>query len=97
MDKPDYLKIGCEIKVRRIRAGMTQLELARYLDVSQTHLSNAEGGRVLLSLRLLLKVRDRFKCTLDEIVDPDGYKSLTINRSKKFKRIYFSDNRKGGQ
>ena len=75
-------KVGCEIKVRRIRNGITQTEFVEFLGVSQTYLSNVESGLVMLSLKLLLKIKRRFVCTLDEIVDPEGYKELLNNKNK---------------
>ena len=82
MEDLDYKKVGCEIKVRRISNGITQTEFAKFLGISQTHLSNVESGRVMLSLKLLLKIKQRFVCTLDEIVDPEGYKELLNNKNK---------------
>lgn len=86
MEDLDYKKVGCEIKVRRIRNGITQTEFAKFLGVSQTHLSNVESGRVMLSLKLLLKIKQRFVCTLDEIVDPEGYQEL-LNSKNKLRRF----------
>ena len=82
MEDLDYKKVGCEIKVRRIRNGITQTEFAKFLGISQTHLSNVESGRVMLSLKLLIKIKQRFVCTLDEIVDPEGYKELLNSKNK---------------
>lgn len=82
MEELDYKKIGSEIKIRRIRNGITQTEFAKFLGVSQTHLSNVESGRVMLSLKLLIKIKRHFACTLDEIVDPDGYKAILNSKNK---------------
>lgn len=89
MEDLDYKKVGCEIKVRRIRNGITQTKFAKFLGISQTHLSNVESGRVMLSLKLLLKIKQRFACTLDEIVEPDGYKEFlkSKNKLKRFKLV----------
>lgn len=89
MEDIDYKKVGCEIKIRRIRTGLSQTKFAEFLGISQTHLSNVESGRVMLSLKLLLKIKRRFMCTLDEIIDPDGYKELqeSKNKSRRFKLV----------
>ena len=50
---PDYKEIGKNIRLMRIRHGISQSELAQRLDVSQTHMSNLEHGRVSVSLRVL--------------------------------------------
>ncbi|CAK7045609.1 helix-turn-helix transcriptional regulator [Phascolarctobacterium sp.] len=83
MEDLDYKKVGCEIKVRRIRNGITQTEFAKFLGISQTHLSNVESGRVMLSLKRLLKIKRRFDCTLDELLDPEGYKEFLDKKSKR--------------
>lgn len=57
MEELDYKKVGCEIQVRRTRNGITQTEFAKFLGISQTHLSNVESGRVMLSLKMLLKIK----------------------------------------
>lgn len=73
MEELDSLKIGEVIKIKRIQKRISQTNLAKLLGVSQTHLSNAENGRVMLGLKALLKLKEIFVCTLDEIVDPAKY------------------------
>ena len=46
MQSIDLKKIGNEIKVRRVKQGIQQTALAEMLDITQTHLSNIENGRV---------------------------------------------------
>lgn len=83
MNGPDTLKIGCSIKLRRIQKGISQIKLAKQLGVSQTHLSNVENGRVMLSLKLLLKLKEYFNCSLDDLLDYEGFgnraKEATLN------------------
>lgn len=71
MIKLDYKRMGLEIKVHRIRKGITQRELADMLGISQAHLCNVENGRLSLSLKLLLTLRNIFECSLDELVVED--------------------------
>lgn len=85
MGRLDIKRMGLEIRLRRIQNGLTQTEFAAFLGVSQTHLSNAESGRVALSLKILIKIKNRFGCTLDEIVDPESYKKL-MNKQNGFKK-----------
>ena len=77
---PDYKEIGKNIRLMRIRHGISQSELAQRLDVSQTHMSNLEHGRVSVSLRVLLRLAHFFKCSVDTLlgsvvpeVNNDGY------------------------
>ena len=39
MEKIDYRKMGMEIKIRRLRADISQSKLAKQIGVSQSHLS----------------------------------------------------------
>lgn len=93
MERLDLKSMGLEIKIRRMQNGMKQTEFAAFLGVSQTHLSNAESGRVLISLKMLLKIKNCFGCTLDEIVDPDGYKKMMEKQNgfKKYKMVRCDD------
>ena len=65
----DVKNLGTEIKIRRIRKGIPQKELAQELGISQTHLSNVENGRTMLSIESLLKVKRCLECTLDDLLD----------------------------
>ena len=56
MEKIDYRKMGMEIKIRRLRADISQSDLAKQIGVSQSHLCNVENGRLSPSLRLLLSL-----------------------------------------
>lgn len=38
MEKIDYRKMGMEIKIRRLRADISQSDLAKQIGVSQSHL-----------------------------------------------------------
>ena len=57
MERIDYKKLGMEIKIRRLRADISQSDLAKQIGVSQSHLCNVENGRLSPSLRLLLSLR----------------------------------------
>lgn len=70
---PDYKEIGKNIRLMRIRHGISQSELAQRLDVSQTHMSNLEHGRVSVSLRVLLRLAHFFKCSVDTLLGSDDF------------------------
>lgn len=72
MDKIDYKKMGMEIKIYRLRAGISQSDLARLIGISQSHLCNVENGRLSPSLRLLLSLRKILGCSIDELVIEAG-------------------------
>lgn len=65
---PDYKEIGQNIRLMRIRSGISQSELAQRMEVSQTHMSNLEHGRVSVSLKVLLRLAQYFKCSVDTLL-----------------------------
>lgn len=63
-----FRKFSNKISRYSIRHGISQSELAQRLDVSQTHMSNLEHGRVSVSLRVLLRLAHFFKCSVDTLL-----------------------------
>ena len=51
--EPNFVKIGQNIKIMRIRKGVTQSELAKKLGISQTHMCNLEQAPVSVNLNVL--------------------------------------------
>lgn len=51
MEGMDPLRIGETIKIKRIQKRITQTDLAKKLEISQTHLSNVENGTDLRKRR----------------------------------------------
>lgn len=47
--------LGGRLRVARVRAGLTQVELARMLGMNSVSLSNVEGGRRGLSMKQLVR------------------------------------------
>ena len=72
--EPNFVKIGQNIKIMRIRKGVTQSELAKKLGISQTHMSNLEHGRVSVNL---LRLSHYFSCGVDALL------GLTLNTEVK--------------
>lgn len=68
MEEPDYKTIGINIKIKRIRQGISQAKLAKLLGVSAAHLCNIENGKVKISLNMLYKLTGFFKCSLDDLL-----------------------------
>ena len=50
-DENNLQELGINIKLLRARYKINQYELAQALEISQTHMSNIESGRVQLLLR----------------------------------------------
>ena len=64
----DYKKIGENIRFTRMSKGVSQIKLARSLDISQTHMSNIENGNTGLSLATAIKISSYLGCSIDELV-----------------------------
>lgn len=54
--------VGRKIKFLRIERHITQTGLAEQLDLSQTHLSNIENGKTVVTLQTLFKLSELFNC-----------------------------------
>jgi transcriptional regulator with XRE-family HTH domain len=52
--------------------GMSQIELARAIEVSSSTISQVEGGQILLSLPALIRAAKVLDVSLDTLVNPDG-------------------------
>ena len=65
--------IGRRIKTLRMGRGVSQLELAEAIGMSQTNLSNVESGRTASTIQVLLKIRKVLNCKLaDFFADIDN-------------------------
>ena len=71
-DEKCLQNIGNNIKVMRVACRMQQRELAQHLNISQTHMSNIEGGRVCVSLKLLLRAANIFVCKVEALLNPEA-------------------------
>ena len=58
----EFKKIGKKAKMIRIEKGLSQIEVAKRLDVAQTHLSNIENGRSHVSLKKLFELANVLEC-----------------------------------
>lgn len=61
--------ISRAIKRLRNNAGLTQVELAERIGISQGSLSAYESGKDIPSVNTLIRMADVFNCTLDELVE----------------------------
>ena len=59
---------GEQIKVYRLKLGLTQSQVATEMDVTPGYISNVENGRTAMSLRLLIYYAKLMGITLDELV-----------------------------
>lgn len=72
-DENNLQELGINIKLLRARYKINQYELAQALEISQTHMSNIESGRVQINLRLLLRAANFFHCKLDDFFEIENF------------------------
>lgn len=75
--------IGSHITSIRMKQGMRQIELARAVEISQTHMSNIENGNAGLSLHTACKISQCLGCSIDELVYGEK-QTKPINSFKNF-------------
>lgn len=68
-------KVGERIRKLRIQKGISQIELARAIAVSQTHMSNIEKGHAGISLWTAVKISRELGCSIDSFADEKRYNS----------------------
>lgn len=71
-------KVGERIRKLRIQKGISQIELARAIAVSQTHMSNIEKGHAGISLWTAVKISRVLECSIDSFADEERYTKDTI-------------------
>jgi transcriptional regulator with XRE-family HTH domain len=69
MTELNFSVIGKKIKQRRLSLQITQEQLADYLDVNPSHISNIECGRTHPSLTALVAIASFLNCSVDTFID----------------------------
>lgn len=64
----DYKGIGMRVKICRIKADLTQEQLAERLSLSPSHLSNIETGTTKVSLSTIVKLANELSVTVDDLL-----------------------------
>ena len=64
----NYNQLGMRIKRHRLKAHLTQEQLAEKIDVATSTIAHAENGTSKPSLPLLLKIANALNVTLDQLV-----------------------------
>lgn len=68
-DEKCLQRIGSNIRFLRNACHISQLDLAKQIGISQTHMSNLEHSRVQVSLKLLLRIANILGCQLESLLD----------------------------
>ena len=69
------MTLGQKLRMARLQKGLTQLDAARYLGVTQHSVSTYESDRTQLSADKLTKLAQLYDVSLDYLLDVDGQKS----------------------
>ena len=69
----NYKDVGARIKRLRMQAGISQIELAKAINVSQTHMSNIENGNTGISLGTAVRISRTLGCSIDSFADAEKY------------------------
>lgn len=72
--------IGSHITNIRMKQGMRQIDLARAVEISQTHMSNIENGNAGLSLHTACKISQILHCSIDELVYGPNYRASASDK-----------------
>ena len=64
----DYKAIGKRIKIARIKADLTQEQLAENVSLSISHMSNIETGTTKVSLTALVSIANALSVSVDELL-----------------------------
>ncbi len=70
MLEAEYQKIGQQIRLLRMRKGITQGELARRLGIAQAVLSAIEHGK-MTTLKRLYELRDALGCSMRDFFEEE--------------------------
>lgn len=82
----NYKDVGARIKRLRMQAGISQIELAKAINVSQTHMSNIENGNTGISLWTAVRISRKLGCSIDNFADSEKYsdKQAETDRPEKY-------------
>lgn len=83
----DNKSIGTNISMLRMRRGMRQIDLARNIEISQTHMSNIENGNTGVSLHTACKISQILHCSIDELVYGPNYRASASDKITTLIRI----------
>lgn len=64
----DYKAIGKRIKIARIKADLTQEQLAENVSLSVSHMSNIETGTTKVSLTALVSIANALSVSVDNLL-----------------------------
>ena len=79
---PDYKAIGYRIRGARLRAGLSQAELAEKADASQQYISLVENGRKQVGITVLVHIAEALSVSIDQLLFGVDVSGLSIEDSE---------------
>ena len=76
------IKLGLRIKQLRVKMNLTQEQLAELIDRSQRQISLIELGTSCPSLETLMRLKDVFGCSLQDLFDFELVDDINIIKDK---------------
>lgn len=62
-------KIAFNIKIERLRKGMTQFQLAEIIDVHEKYIGKVESGKQNITIKTLIKLSQALGADMTKLVD----------------------------
>ena len=75
----EKMEIGSKIKVLREKSGLSQNQIALFLDVDQSYISKCEKGERQFNIEALEKMCNLFGCAFAELFDLDDTPTQSLN------------------
>lgn len=70
MDENEILKkIAFNIKIERLRKGLTQFQLAEIIDVHEKYIGKVESGKQNITIKTLIKLSQALEADMTKLVD----------------------------
>lgn len=76
------MNIGVKIRELRLKKDMKQIELAKKAGISNTYLSDIEGGRTMPSLKTLIKISEALQVSANIFLANNYVKTEQKNQTK---------------
>ena len=73
----DYKSIGGRIKLARVKANLTQQNLAEKVGISDTHMSNIELGKAQASLKIMVNLARALSIPIDDLFNDNSNRSAS--------------------
>lgn len=85
----DYIYLGKRIREERLKAHLTQEQLAEFSDISLSYMGQIERGERKVTLETLLRICKCLKVSVDFLLN-DTYKTDEDNIVEQFKQLIFN-------